>query len=50
MKLSPCLIASEADRVAARLAELATQALVDEAHLSPKPGLVDARAPVRIRI
>jgi triphosphoribosyl-dephospho-CoA synthase len=43
MKLSPCLSASDADGVAARLAELATQALVDEARLSPKPGLVDAR-------
>lgn len=43
MKLSPCLIASDADLAAARLAEFATQALVDEARLSPKPGLVDAR-------
>lgn len=43
MKLSPCFTASDADVIAEHLAEMATQALVDEARLSPKPGLVDAR-------
>ncbi|MFC0226439.1 triphosphoribosyl-dephospho-CoA synthase [Serratia aquatilis] len=43
MKSSPCLILSDAEVIASRLAELATQALLDEARLSPKPGLVDAR-------
>lgn len=32
-----------AERLASRLAEQATQALIDEARLSPKPGLVDSR-------
>lgn len=43
MKLSPCVIAPDTDAVAANLAGLATQALLDEARLSPKPGLVDSR-------
>lgn len=43
MKLSPCFSVSEADVAAAQLAAWATQALLDEARLSPKPGLVDAR-------
>ena len=33
----------QADVLAAKLAERATQALIDEARLSPKPGLVDSR-------
>ncbi|MCA4825255.1 MAG: triphosphoribosyl-dephospho-CoA synthase [Serratia rubidaea] len=43
MTLSPCSSASRVDAVALRLADAATQALIDEARLSPKPGLVDAR-------
>jgi len=37
------LIARQAPSAAERLADLAVQALVDEADLSPKPGLVDRR-------
>ncbi|WP_454911527.1 triphosphoribosyl-dephospho-CoA synthase [Stutzerimonas chloritidismutans] len=37
------LIARQAPTAAERLADLAVQALVDEADLSPKPGLVDRR-------
>ena len=37
------LIAQRAPSTAERLADLAVQALVDEADLSPKPGLVDRR-------
>ena len=37
------LIAQQAPSAAERLADLAVQALVDEADLSPKPGLVDRR-------
>ena len=33
-----------AEELAERLAETATQALIDEARLSPKPGLVDSRS------
>ena len=37
------LIARQAPSAAERLADLAVQALIDEADLSPKPGLVDRR-------
>ncbi|MEY8709209.1 triphosphoribosyl-dephospho-CoA synthase MdcB [Mangrovibacter phragmitis] len=40
MKLQP---QSSADAVAQRLAQTATRCLIDEARLSPKPGLVDSR-------
>lgn len=40
MKLQPQI---SADAVAERLAQTATRCLIDEARLSPKPGLVDSR-------
>lgn len=42
MNNSTCSL-SGVERQAARLAELATGCLIDEARLTPKPGLVDAR-------
>lgn len=42
MKPSSCSL-SDIERQAARLAELATRCLIDEARLTPKPGLVDGR-------
>ena len=43
MKIQPYSRHSDADDAASLLAKQATQALLDEARLSPKPGLVDSR-------
>lgn len=43
MKLQAVISASAAEQYAQRLARLATRCLIDEARLSPKPGLVDGR-------
>ncbi|EKT63573.1 triphosphoribosyl-dephospho-CoA synthase [Providencia burhodogranariea] len=43
MKLHTCSFDNQVNTIAARLAQHATQALLDEVHLSPKPGLVDRR-------
>ncbi|TCW00113.1 triphosphoribosyl-dephospho-CoA synthase [Biostraticola tofi] len=43
MQIRPGFSSTEAARCATALSELATAALIDEARLSPKPGLVDSR-------
>ncbi|ASD85380.1 triphosphoribosyl-dephospho-CoA synthase [Salmonella enterica] len=43
MKIQPYSLHFEADELAMSLASHATQSLIDEARLSPKPGLVDSR-------
>lgn len=43
MKIQPYSLHSDVDDAASLLAKQATQALLDEARLSPKPGLVDSR-------
>lgn len=43
MKIQPYSLHFDADELALSLASHATQSLIDEARLSPKPGLVDSR-------
>lgn len=43
MKIQPYSLHFDADELAMSLASHATQSLIDEARLSPKPGLVDSR-------
>ncbi|MCU5774506.1 triphosphoribosyl-dephospho-CoA synthase [Erwiniaceae bacterium BAC15a-03b] len=43
MRLQPGFSATDAEQYAERLARVATDCLIAEARLSPKPGLVDAR-------
>ncbi|MFS2220958.1 triphosphoribosyl-dephospho-CoA synthase [Pantoea sp. B65] len=43
MRLQPGFSTTDAEQCAERLAGVATRCLIDEARLSPKPGLVDAR-------
>jgi triphosphoribosyl-dephospho-CoA synthase len=43
MMLQPLSINGQAETLAEQLAKRATQALIDEVRLSPKPGLVDSR-------
>ncbi|QHM72404.1 triphosphoribosyl-dephospho-CoA synthase [Mixta intestinalis] len=43
MTMQPQLSEQRAERLAERLAERASMALIDEARLTPKPGLVDGR-------